>query len=685
MADIVLFQSRRDIDVSANLLSFIQLCRDQLTVFGADLGFDGMDWDVTAFIPLPGKTGKLRAIFSSWETRNAKQPGPMPEPFAAFGKGYFRYQHSMRPTKAIGQRISALRALCAALAESGQTSPVDVDAGILNRAAQLIGGEFGDATAYRTGGQLQLLAEFMDDHHICRVPLQWKNPLARPQETTGRVGEEFDARRQDKLPSVEVLDALTRAYRAASEPRDVLLTSIVALLCASPDRIGEVLRLPADCEVRQDRPGKPTAYGLRYWASKGADPMVKWVITSMTGVVAEAVDRIRQHTAEARRVAKWYEDNPTDLYLPSHLEHLRSKEWLTMSEAGQVVFVDAASRTTSAVWVKSGKVETKTDPRHPRWLLVSFKSLERCIVGMLPRGFPVLDAETGLKYSEALCVVVRNSLHATKSAYWGVIDAIGDGTIAQGLGSTEVHESVFDRLGLTDASGARLKVRSHQFRHYLNTLAQAGGLSELDIAKWSGRVDVRHNAAYNHVSDRDVQAKLTQLRAESNEPATQIAVQTRANLIPRAKFAELGVQAAHTTEFGFCAHDFAMSPCQLHLDCANCNEQVCVKGDQYGEANARVMLEETGELLAEAKAASKDGAYGTSPWVHHQQVTFDRLSQLVVILDDHRVPQGAIIRLTHVKTASRLQQAAEAREALPHLADELPRLAWQVVQRAIEA
>ena len=224
--------------------------------------------------------------------------------------------------------------------------------------------------------------------------------------------------------------------------------------------------------------------------------------------------------------------------------------------------------------------------------------------------------------------------------------------------------SVFDRLKLFEPDGSPIKIRTHQFRHYLNTLAHMGGLSELEIAKWSGRKDVGQNSAYNHMSDRDVQARLADLLDEDAKSTGREIAQVRINLIPRAKFAQMGIQAAHTTDFGFCAHDYALSPCQAHMDCSNCNEQVCIKGDEVGEANARSSHEETRLLLEHAEAAEREQSYGATNWVRHQRLTLERLTQLLQILDDPRVPPGAIIRLTHIKPASRLEQAASARELL---------------------
>ena len=683
MNKLVMFSPRREVDAELNMQKFISLCRDELTVFGGDLAFDEDVWDVTDAILLKAKGGRLRAVFSSWATVNEASPSPMVEPFLSFAKAYFRYQHSMRPTKVIGSRIAAMRALCAALEEHGTAAPTRVDVGTLNRASQLVAEGFSKDVAYRVGGQLEMLATFMDDNHLAALPLHWRNHLKRPSTDTGRVGKEFDERRDRMLPSAYALDSLARAFRAASELPDVVVTSAAALLCSSPDRVNEVLGLRAECEYSDRKPDGTTEYGLRFWPSKGAAPMLKRPVTLMRVVVEEALERLRTHTKDAREVAAWYEANPTSLFLPTHLAHLRKNLKLTIAEVSEVLFATPTERPTVRAWCKSHKVPVE---KHEGDSHIAFADIERVIVAMLPARFPIADPETGLRYSEALFLVRRNELHESKATYRCLFDLVDQGTIATGLGNRSEFgfRSVFDRLGLFEPDGSPIIIRSHQFRHYLNTLAQAGGMSELDIAKWSGRKDIGHNSAYNQVSDRDVQARMKELVGNEGQSFGALVVQTRVNLVPRAKFAEMKIQAAHTTDFGFCAHDYAMSPCQLHLDCTNCNDQVCLKGDECGEANVRSKYEETRVLLLEAEAAEADMAYGATPWVKHQQLTLERLAQLIQIFDDPRVATGAVIRLSHIKPASRLEQAVNARKSLG-LAADLPLLGWRVVEQEVLA
>lgn len=130
-----------------------------------------------------------------------------------------------------------------------------------------------------------------------------------------------------------------------------------------------------------------------------------------------------------------------------------------------------------------------------------------------------------------------------------------------------------------------------------------------------------------------------------------IAELLKKTLIPRDEFARLVVPTAHTTDFGYCIHDYTMSPCQLHRDCIHCSDLICVKGDKEKEQRLRQQLEESRELLRKAEEASKDGYYGTDRWKEHHTSTVERLSQLCSIMEDLKVPIGSVIQLSSPKAA----------------------------------
>ena len=126
-------------------------------------------------------------------------------------------------------------------------------------------------------------------------------------------------------------------------------------------------------------------------------------------------------------------------------------------------------------------------------------------------------------------------------------------------------------------------------------------------------------------------------------------------LIRRDDFARLVVPTAHTTDLGYCVHDYTASPCQLQRDCIHCQDLVCVKGDAEKMVMLRQRLAEARGLMEKAGAAVREGYLGSDRWREHHQSTVDRLSELCAIMADPAVPNGAVIQLATPKMASRIE------------------------------
>lgn len=662
MSDVILFRPKAEVDAAGNLAGFIESCRNSLTVFGADLDFDANVWDVTDALGLKGHGRKRqRLVFSALDTAPGQAKVWMDDRFSPFAKAYMRYMHGFRPTKIVGFRLAAIRVLESVLSENGLVpDPIRIDALILNRAAQMIVDRYSEAAAYRIGGQLEMASDFLADNRLTSVPTRWRNPIKRPGDAV-RVGKEFDVRRQEKMPTEAALDALPKVFRLAAEPVDILVSSVASILCSAPDRINEVLILPDLCEVHQNvGKGKADSYGLRWWPAKGADPMVKWIVHSMASIVKEAIGKIRSVTAEARQIAKWYEEHPSQIYLHGEVQYLRNVEWLMMGEVAKIIGLENSN--SAHAWCKGNGVESV---RRGRSKQVRFFDVEAAVLAILPRGFPLLVKETGLKYSDALLVVRTNELNPQRRTCRCMIEPISINQINSGLGSRAElgFASVFSRFGFTEPDGSPIKITTHQFRHYLNTLAQAGGMSQLDIAKWSGRKDIRQNAAYDHVTPDQMLQKIRDAVGDESQMFGPLAEIPKKVLIPRNEFARLRIPTAHTTDLGFCVHDYTMSPCQLHRDCIHCEDLVCVKGDEAKTIRLRQNLEEARELLQKAADAVDEGYAGGDRWLSHHQSTVKRLLQLCSIMDDPSVPYGAVVQLASPRVAIRGDDVS--RNALP--------------------
>lgn len=670
MSEIVTFVPASGLDARMRLDSFISLCRDEVAVFGRDLDFDSDRWDISAAVRVRGKSSRVRIVFNALGTCAGKNAAMMCEPFKSFAKSYLRYQHGMRPTLSFGTRIAALRGLEAALLETGDAEVTRVDAHILNRAAQILAARGRQTVAYRVAGQLEMIADFLREQRLTTVPTAWRHPVKRPADTS-RVGKDADERRLKKMPSQAALDALPVIYIMATIPADVLVSSTTVILCSAPDRISEVLELPLNCEVLSDALGYPPAYGLRWRPAKGADPMVKWVVQSMATVLKEAISKVRSLTSEARAVATWYEKNPSMMFLGEEHQHFRGETWLSLPDVADVLFAEPVKVGVVTVWCQRNGIEVVGFYSSRR---VRFQDVEKAVVSLLPKGFPILDETSGLRYSEALFVIQRNALHESRARFRCVIERVNQGHIHNRLGARSASGivSIFDRAGFFEPDGSSIRVTTHQFRHYLNTLAQAGGMSQLDIAKWSGRRDISQNANYDHETASAVVDRIRAALGDSARMFGPLAASLRATPISRDEFSRLKVPTAHTTDFGYCIHDYVMSPCQLHRDCLNCTEQICVKGDAMKEENLRQACEEGSQLLQMAEKAVADGEFGAAKWTEHHRLHVGRIQSLLQLIDDVAVPVGTFIQLLPTDAVGRLDQAVRQRLRLDGSVEVLP-------------
>lgn len=645
-SDIVLFVPKAKRSAQGNLSDFVELCKTKLTVFGAGLPFEDDIWDVSDSVNSKGNKFAIRLRFSNWETADRKNAMvALQEPFKSFAKAFIRYQHACAPRTNYAACLTALRALEMALADcTGTQDPTNISPEVLNHTIEMLKGALKPASASNCGSELQTLSRFVSDLRLVSVPFLWKSPLPPRQQTRLRIGKQFDELRMEKMPSPAAFYALGHIFQNAIDAEDILVSSVCALLCSAPSRISEVVLLPSACEVEQvaTKTGEK-AYGLGWRPAKDGKPMVKYIASPMHDVVREALARLRALSQPALELVRWYEANPTRLYLPLELEHLRDKPAISMRELDNIIYGVTDIYRPGRPFLLSRSMEL---PAFKRGGLryVSFADVEAKVVGLLPRGFPILDAERGLKYSEALMVVRKGELDTTRASYTCMFQPIEPNDINNRI-RIRASGSIFTKHGFQEDDGTPIELSTHKFRHYLNTLGQANCMDQLDLARWSGRRNVSQNAVYDHVSEREVTAKLRLALQGESEAVGPIARLHTAALVPRDQFARLSIPTAHTTDLGYCVHDFTMLPCQKHGDCINCEEQVCIKGDLVREARIRASKCEVDSLLEKARVAMKDGEYGADKWVAHHKLTQARLSILCAILDDPAVPTGAIIRL----------------------------------------
>ena len=80
----------------------------------------------------------------------------------------------------------------------------------------------------------------------------------------------------------------------------------------------------------------------------------------------------------------------------------------------------------------------------------------------------------------------KNQFRSRAATLTFLPELVGVGQVRDALGNRNPG-SVFAVRGLTEADGSPLMIKTHAFRHWLNTLLDRGGLSDIELARWSGQ------------------------------------------------------------------------------------------------------------------------------------------------------------------------------------------------------
>ncbi len=242
MTNVIQFVPRAERDASKNLEDFINTCRYQLTVFGADLNWSDWKWPKAANFTKVGV--KSRSV-------NPDSDLLAPE-FIDFAKAYFRYQQGHKPTVAKNE-MRALRCIEQALLNHNGSADISkISISVLDEAT-LVARQFYEKTAaYHAGREIERLAKFVSDKNLVPEKLDsWRNPIKRANDRVN-TGQKAKSDREKKLPSSDVLEAMAEIFASTPDnPRDIFTSSVFAMLLCAPSRISEILLLPVDCEVEE--------------------------------------------------------------------------------------------------------------------------------------------------------------------------------------------------------------------------------------------------------------------------------------------------------------------------------------------------------------------------------------------------------------------------------------------------
>lgn len=616
--------------------------------FAADLrtdvsAFDGPMWDVRGLRDRSTTTSNPRLYF----TRHGTVDQPLPIVYGSVVKCWLILdRHSVAN---MSRRLDAARILWEAIhrrrrgrAEAFSWRSLSEED--LSQAELLMQAGWKQSTTYRLIASLLVFTRFLAARGLCR-PLYY-TPQTKRVEDFNRHTISGQQERRDRLPTEAALHGIADIYcQHAKDPGDRLRAAAIAILAVTGLRIGELLTLPLDCEVEERRSGS-LRYGIRYYKekSRGAEKLlaVRWVTAVGAELARKAIHEIRLLTQDARARARVLEAAPHRVPIPGF-------HW-------------AARMTSAEVALALGlRQAPKALPRHRDRRGVYFQASEvEAFLLSLRTPLWTVDRRNGTfqMLSDTLLIAFRNALLPGQAVCPLLVQPVVISNLANFLSGGTGVASVFERFDIREPDGPFCRITSHQFRHWLNYIADKGGLPVELQSRWMGREHAQDTEAYRHAT---VDERLHWVKAGIREGRL---AGSKANMyfeLPTAKrdrYLDGEVQAVHFTALGLCLHDFAVAPCPYHLNCVRgCADYLRVKGSETERRHLVQIQESTERALASARtyATGLNGRIA-EPWIRHCEKTLEGVRAALAIDNEPGPANGGVVR-PFSKGRSKFQKA----------------------------
>lgn len=647
---------RAFLDARSNLNKLIARARKS-GVFGATVDFDEPVWDLAPVKPARPSAQSAqhcKLYFTTHDGGTAKGLEGrtlLVKPFADIVKTMIVLREESRPRKAKdhGKILRAARSLHDRMTDPDR-DPVNIGSADFMAACNDIrtrktqrGKVTEPTTAYRLGQALAEIAEFINRHNLSKVRISFFNPFPRVAYDHTKVDEEAREDRAQRMASKEEIGAIIDAslmVRQRDDDADLLRMAAIELMACAPVRINELLYMRADCRrserTRRKATGDQVEYlGYAYDGSKGAPDSTKWIPTVMMEIADRALADIKRITEPYRQVARWMDAHPGRAYVAQPWRLADPETLLSASEVAKAIGLEGAAQ--AIYWLKAKRIGKTVERKYKCYRL---GDLEAAILRVQPK-LP----DSRYKLSDFMFVVPSFFLHAKAGMQEHTLTFVTDQNISDFLCGRAETKSIFERLDVRNEDGAPYRINTHALRHFLNTLAQEGLLSQLDIARWSGRKDVGQNAAYDHTGGIHLGREMRKV-LETEAMKGPIA-DTAEQLAPvdRDAFLKGRFATAHFTSIGACVQDFSLAPCPSHGACAGCSEHLVVKGKSEHRAEAERLLDEHQSMLDMAKTEMADGTYNASAWVTHNEKMVDGLKKTIAVHDDPSIADGTLVQV----------------------------------------
>lgn len=671
MAKIIYFKSKAELTAEKNLEEFIKHCRDKLTIYDDQGGWDSNNWKHWQ------KDRSIAMTFSKYrEVSNPAYFEPLDEPFLSFAKAFIRYNQSLKAVSSVANKMVALRTLHDALKEIHNVADVlKTDGPTISKLQEITPNRVdNDDRRNKVGYQIQIMLDFLREKGFLPTLQEWTNPWPKQSAKAERTDKDSREWQETRCPSMHQMLALADCFANAKTLEDKYWSSVLTLLMFAPGRAGELAELTVDCLHRAEN----DALGVRWHAEKGFGFTIKWVPKVLEKAVIKAHERLMKIRQPARDAAKFSFENPdiffrhkgcvTPVNFPE-TKGLNAYEFAgAMNFSGSTIksLADRGNDLNSVTaWDDLGATESK-------WILKlrskgnpSYEHLAQYVASKYKtRSWPNLPSVERPVWESLVLIRDRESHNQfePRTFSWrlpSVNELNAQLAVRDKLKNPP--KTLFQRMGCKDEDGSDIRLTSHQLRVWLSTNAERGGMDAWRLAQWAGRARINDNRHYDLRTQEEREQQARSVLELSERPTALEAIKLN---LP-VSYKDLGVNRigiADITEYGMCTHDYAMSPCTKGGECMTCKEHVCIKGMPKTLERIKRLEGQIESQLNKAKNDEADGMFGAGRWVTHLGWKLAHIRTQIVRIESDETPEGAILWIPPAHDPSPVRRALDQRD-----------------------
>ncbi|TDF38265.1 hypothetical protein EYS14_11280 [Alteromonadaceae bacterium M269] len=535
--------------------------------------------------------------------------------------------------------------------------------------------------------------KFLQEHGAVNKLIKFRNP--NRFFSSGQYSYVGSAKSNTKIASEDTLLAAAEAFNflVPAEPStcsiysghlNAICAAFFPILMGAPDRINELAILEKQqLEAHFDHHNNHAGWTLNWRGSKGKEDFKKPFLDVLYIPLKRALDFLIRVGEPARVMARYYEDQSRPLvdiladFSPDSISNVTASEmdkpvsdiWRLGSILG--IFRNCPIPETLKEMagfpdnIDVSKVINDRNTRAHLFGLPRFNKscpaflysenriehLQRAWIEYVQKQivtFPYRENPNGKKVhlSNAMITLLGIQIHGTNnfsgkrtypgSLSWFAIEPVNYITaFKKRLSGTSATKSFFQLAGFRED----MNLRSHQIRHFLNTIMQQAGMSERMIATWSGRATVSQNAVYDHRTDEEKVCRIAEVQREIDTPIIVIPVND-------LEFKKKTGVAAAKQDTGYCIQNLDINPCIRLTNCIGCSSNCVVKGDNtdsdFIEINRDLALHRIQTLVKKASDLTVH-----EKWMQTLIKRYQAHEALLIALRDSRIEEGSVIRFVN--------------------------------------